>query len=292
MRNILFAVFCILFFSKSIQAQKIDAHQILLFDLEGDGNALSITDPKLLTGFNLNGYNNQPCFFSEQELWLTSQSSSDTTQTEIVALDLAQKRKTAVTRTQLSEYSPTPIPNGKDWSAIVVEADGTQRLWAFPRSGGGTGRVVLPDIKGVGYHVWMSETDLALFIVGEPHTLVYTNTKNQRRKQLASNIGRCLLKHPTNGKLYFVVKPTDQTWFIKTYDPITDKQEIICQTLPKSEDFALLPNGDILMAQDHKLYLRAPETWVQIADLSDLGVVKITRLAVRDGKIALVFTSN
>jgi hypothetical protein len=276
------------FYVVTIQAQKLDVHQILLFDLDGDGNALSLDNPRLLTGFNLRGYNNQPSFFSDTEIWLTAQSSTDTTQTDIIALDLDQRKKTEVTSTKLSEYSPTAMSNGTDWSAVVVEADGTQRLWAFPRVGGGEARVLLPDIKGVGYHCWMNDTDLALFIVGEPHTLVYTNTKKQRRKQLASNIGRCLLKHPVNGKLYYIAKPTDQTWFIKTYDPKTEKQEIFCETLPKSEDFAFLPDGKILMAQGTKLYLRGTETWIQIADLTNLGVAKITRLAVRAHQIVMV----
>lgn len=268
-------------------SQKLDPHTVLLFELDGEGRDLNLSQPKLLTGFNLNGYNNQPAFFPNGEIWLTTQRASDTTQTEIVALNPDSKQLTQITKTKLSEYSPTPMPGGKEWSAVVVEADGTQRLWSFPIQGGGQGKPILPEIKGVGYHLWLTDVDLALFIVGEPHSLIYTNTIKQKRTQITSNPGRCMAKS-SKGLLYFVSKATDQTWFIKSYNPANGKQEIICQTLPGAEDFALLQGDQILMGQGAKLYLRMGESWVQIADLQSLGVKKITRLALRNGLLAIV----
>jgi hypothetical protein len=270
-----------------VAAQKLGAQSVLLFELTGQGNDLSIGSPKYITGYNVGGYNNQPQFFTDQELWLSTQTLADTTQTDIVALDLSKREKAAITRTRLSEYSPTLMPGGKEWSAIVVEQDGVQRLWRFPVSGGGSGSVVLPDVKGVGYHVWLNTTDLALFIVGEPHSLIRTSTKDKRRRLIASNPGRCLAMHP-NGKMYFVSKATDTTWFLKSYDVQSEKQEIICQTLPKAEDFVVLADGTILMGQGNKLFMRQADSWIQIADLSNLGVQKITRLAARGGKLAMV----
>ncbi len=271
--------------------QRLDRHAVLLFELDIEGREVNLSQPKLLTGFNPDGYNNQPAFFPNGEIWLTTQSPSDTTQTEIIALNTETKQLAQITKTRLSEYSPTPMPGGKEWSAVVVESDGTQRLWSFPMQGGGSGKPLLKDIKGVGYHLWLTDVDLALFIVGEPHTLIYTNTIKQKRAQITGSPGRCLAK-TSLGLLYFVVKATDQTWFIKSYNPANGKQEIICQTLPGAEDFALLPNDQILMGQGSKLFLREGERWIQIADLQALGVKKITRLALRDGQLAMVVSHH
>jgi hypothetical protein len=281
-----FFLFVLLLTNQSF-GQQLDPHTILLFQMEGEGRDLSLTQPQVLTGFNAKGYNNQPAFFPNGEIWLTSQWLSDTNQTEIVALNPTTRQLAEVTKTKLSEYSPTPMPGGKEWSGVVVEADGSQRLWAFPIKGGGSGKPLLPDIKGVGYHVWLTDIDLALFIVGEPHTLVTTNTLKQKRNQIASNPGRCLLKN-SKGLLYYVSKATEQTWFLKSYNPTNGKQEIVCQTLPGSEDFALLSGDLVLMGQGSKLYLRFGESWIQIADLSSLGVKKISRLAVRGNQLAMV----
>jgi hypothetical protein len=271
----------------ALNAQNLDAYNLLLFNLEQTGNQFKISKPQCLTGFNPSGYNNQPYFFAPNEIWLTSQHANDTNQTEIIALNFEANTLRAVTQTSLSEYSPTLMPDGTSWSAIVVEADGEQRLWHFPAQGGGKGKVLLPNIKGVGYHAWLNETDLALFIVGTPHTLVKTSVNTQRQIKIASNIGRALQVHP-NGKLYYVAKTTEQTWFIKSYQPSTEKQEIICKTLQDAEDFVLLSDGTIMMGSNSKLYIWQAETWKMVADLAEFGVKKITRLAAKYGKIAIV----
>ncbi|MCB0575177.1 MAG: hypothetical protein KDC61_11505, partial [Saprospiraceae bacterium] len=55
--------------------------------------------PRFLTSFNPKGYNNQPCFFSNTEIYLTVQNPADTSQTDIVALDLLSRTRTQVTAT-------------------------------------------------------------------------------------------------------------------------------------------------------------------------------------------------
>jgi hypothetical protein len=270
-----------------VTAQKLEQYSIFLFDLEGTGTQTTLHQPRMLTGDNVKGYNNQPFFFGDDEIWITAQTQNDTTQTEIYALLPNSKTKIRITKTPTSEYSPTLMPNGDMWSGVVVESDGVQRLWQFPINGS-TGQPILKDTKGVGYHAWLNEQELVLFIVGEPHTLIHMDTKTNRKKMIASNPGRCLLVQPKDKKIYFVAKATEQTWFIKTYEPRSNKQELLCQTLVGAEDFAFLPNGQVLMGKDSKLYVYEGAQWVQIADLSELGIQKITRLATRKNKLVLV----
>ncbi len=277
-------------------AQRVPQTGILLFQCSKNSEGVwQAAAPQYLTAFNPKGYNNQPKFFTDNELWLTVQTPDDTAQTEIYALDLLLKKVNRVTATPLTaEYSPTPMPGGKRFSAVRVEEDGHQRLWSFPLDRSDNGRPEFPLLLNVGYHCWLRDTMAAFFIVGEngaAHTLQVAGTRAQKPVRIATNIGRCLA-HTADNKLAFVQKPTEQTWFIKTWDPVTNAQEIVIKTLAGCEDFALMPDGTYLMGEGARLYFFKPgrdADWRQMADLNKYGVKKISRLAAaKDGKLAVV----
>ncbi len=280
----------------ALAAQGPGKSEILLFSLIKTADSIWKPEaPRFLTAFNRGGYNNQPSFFGNNELWLTAQFPSDTTQTDIIALDLLLKTQTRITATpSTAEYSPTLMPGGKRFSTVRVEADGNQRLWSFPTDRSDNGRVEFPKIYNVGYHCWLRDTLAAFFIVGDndqPHTLQIVGIKSQKPQRIASNIGRCLLKRP-DGKLLFVQKATEQTWYLKTWDPKTNVQEILLKMPAGSEDFALLSDGTLLSGNGSKLfqYKASRDTdWKEVADIGKYGVKKITRLAAsKDGKLAMV----
>lgn len=280
----------------SMAAQNAGKSDLLLFSLTKTADSTWRPDaPRFLSAFNRGGYNNQPNFFGNHELWLTAQFPKDTTQTDLIALDLLLKTQTRVTNTpSTAEYSPTPMPGGKRFSAVRVEEDGNQRLWSFPLDRSDNGRVEFPKTYNVGYHCWLHDTLVAFFIVGEnglPHTLQVLGTKSQKPQRIASNIGRCLAKRP-DGKLLFVQKATEQTWFLKTWEAKTNTQEILLTMPAGVEDFVLLPDGTLLCGNGPKLMQLNPRretSWKTISDLSKYGVKKITRLAAsKDGKLAVV----
>lgn len=276
--------------------QRLAHTDLLLLNLSKNSEGVwQSSAPRFLTAFNHRGYNNQPKFFTDNELWLTVQTPDDTTQTDIYTLDLSAKTVNKVTATTLTaEYSPTPMPGGKRFSAVRVEEDGNQRLWSFPLDRSDNGQPEFPRLFNVGYHCWLSDTLVAFFIVGEneaPHTLQVADTRAQAPRRLASNIGRCLLR-TADGKLAFVQKPTEQTWFLKTWTPATNAQDILVKMPADSEDFALMPDGTYLTGDGPRLYFYKPgrdADWRELTNLSKYGVKKITRLgAGKDGKVAVV----
>ncbi len=295
MRNVIIAIF-ILGTSGPAFAQRLAHYDLLLFSLtKSNDNTWQPAAPRFLTAFNPKGYNNQPAFFSGSEIYLTTQTPDDTTQTDIVALDLNLRTQTRVTATPATaEYSPTPMPGGRRFSAVRVEEDGSQRLWSFPIDRSDNGRPEFPNIRGVGYHCWLHDTLAALFIVGEngaPHILYTAGLREQKLRRISANPGRCLVKLP-DGKLAFVQKATEQTWYLKTYDPQKQTFEIVVKMPAGSEDFAVLPDGTYLSGRGAKLYQFRPGTnidWKEIADLSKYGIHHVTRMAVStDGKLAVV----
>ncbi len=279
-----------------VAAQQLPHTDVILFTMTAGADSLwRPTAPRFLTSFNRKGYNNQPNFFSNNDLYLTVQLPTDTTQTDIYSLNLSSQTLSRVTETtRTAEYSPTLMFGGQRFSAIEVEADGTQRLVSYPFDRSEGSRLEFSKITGVGYHCWLRDTLAALFIVGQndaPHVLYVAGTKSQKLQRITSNPGRCLLPL-AGGNLAYVYKATEETWYLKTFDPKKLTSDIIVKMPPKSEDFALLPNGTYLTGNGTKLWQYRPgreANWQEVADLSKYGVKSITRLAAsRDGKLAVV----
>jgi len=87
-----------------------------------------------------------------------------------------------------SEYSATVTPSRARFSAIRVEPDSTQRLWTF-ESGGTNPELLLPSIQPVGYHAWLDEDRLALFVLGNPATLQIASVSQDAGRVVAEDIG-------------------------------------------------------------------------------------------------------
>lgn len=251
-----------------------------------------MSQPRLLTGFNKDGYNNQPAFFQPDEVWFTS-DFQDTSQTDIWSLQLTSGKRRRITQTRVSEYSPTPMPGKNQFSTVVVELDGenTQRLWQYPMSPGSNPVPLFPEVTGVGYHCWLSNDSAALFIVGEPHNLHFAHPAQDQSTFFVSRIGRCLIRD-SEGRLLFIQKVTETDWYIKRYDPRYERTEIVIKCKPGAEDFCLLPDGSLLMAEGSIIYRYDPSrdiTWRTFSDLSVYGLKHITRLANQgDQLIAIV----
>ena len=181
---------------------------------------------------------------------------------------------------------------------VRVEHDGTQRLWAFPFKGGSS-RLLLADIKPVGYHTWLDRRRVALFILGDgkdlPHRLFLANINGSKAKTLLSDIGRGLRKSPGKTAVAVVHKAKETQWYIKEIDLKTKVTSILAPTLKGSEDFDWTDEGALLMAQGSGVYRFRPgidQNWVPIADLTSLGLKQITRIAVRPGGKAIALTAT
>lgn len=216
-------------------------------------------------------------------------------QADIFRYDIKSGATTQVTNTPESEFSPTLMHDGKSVSVVRVEADGTQRLWKFPLAGGEPS-LILENIKPVGYHLWIDDHTLALFILGSsggPNTLQIVDTRTGKAEVVADNPGRVLRRIPNQNKFSFVHKISDREWVIKAFDLRTHTSASLINTLPGVEDYAWLPDGRLLMAKDSKLFAVTPligKDWQEVADLSAAGLTRIARIAVaaKGNRIALV----
>ena len=288
--NLILAYLLVCINYSSLLAQ--NPNNIYSFNIKKIGGQIEITRPLFLNDFNKNGYNNQPFFKNEKTIYLTSQRKGSK-QTDIYFLDLYRRTKAQVTNTPESEYSPQLRPGTVAFNCVRVEADGkTQRLWQFPTNQSNQGKPLFPEVKNVGYYHWLDNDQVALFLVGEPHSLAIGDTRDNSITNITSNIGRGMASAP-DGDLLFIQKLSESTWYIKKLNLETGKSSIITETKKGSEDFILL-DDTILMAQGAKLYsypLSGGKLWTEVADLSMIGLQNITRLSY-NGRQVLVLVDS
>ena len=270
------------------QLPKTDAYILQIFN---NGKYVTVRNVSYLSGMNPDGYNNQPSFASPSEFYMTT-NKWDEQFTDIMKLDLITNQYYRVTATDsISEYSPTPKAIDGYLSCIRVEKDGaTQSLHLYPKDHSTSGTRKLKSLSNIGYHHWISETELALFLVTDPVSLVIADIENDTQKQIAKNIGRCI-RQDNNGNVLYVHKVTADLWNFMSYDPELEESKVITQTLPGSEDFELLPDGTIIMGNGSSLYtfmINISDKWQEAADLYDYGIEGISRLAVSRNKLVLI----
>lgn len=291
MNRLLLLVLACFFLANTATAQGPPNSNVYLLEMDQRDSVILFSGPKFLTDFNRNGYNNQPAFISNTELLLTVQLSGDT-QTDIYLLDLEKKSKLRLTRTGESEYSPKPSPGDLYFSVVRVETDveRSQRLWQYPLDRADGGKAVFKYLRGVGYYHWMDRFTVALFNVSSTNYLSIGDTRDGTTRQLTPNIGRCFQASP-NGRLVFVHKITENNWMIKAMEKGSLRIQEIIKTVPGAEDFVILSDGTMLMGKGSRLYKFHPnldKDWVEMVDLSSLGIFNITRMDARGNKLVLV----
>ena len=261
--------------------------EIYLFDLTIKKNKIFISNGKNIS--NHKGYDNQPFFHPKDPLLYYTQADT-TGRTDIIAFDHSKSTTTRITETSEREYSPTLTPDGKFLSCIIQRDDGVQDLGKYPAIGG-TPEVLIDNLK-VGYHAWVNNSELILFVLGEPNTLRWYSIPNKKDSIIAGNIGRSLHAIPGMSAMSFVDK-SGEKWVVKRLDTRTKIVTNVVDTLPGREDLTWTPDGKIVMSDGEKLFYFHPgtaESWQEIEWGSNVTLKGITRLSVnkKGNKIAIV----
>ena len=251
-----------------------------------------VTKLYLLTGFNKGGYNNQP-FLDNNELYLSSSwKENDPGKTNIVALNPQQQTLRQVTNTTDAEYSPT-VHNNNLYFVRLDKESSYQELWKYDDN---KLQKVLPE-SNVAYFTPISSDRIAAVLIENNQLVLYDiNLQNNHKKKIIANSGRSLAYEKGNGLLYFVHKYSAEYWYIKSYDLLTGRINIVSKTLPEAEDFYLENDRFIWMAKESRIYRITLQegtstSWDNIFNLEDYPLNNIGRLCVI-GANQLVFINQ
>lgn len=274
------------------QAQAPDT-DVFLAGLTTVAGKITVSGVENIT--NSPGYDNQPSFTRDGgAVFFTSARGG---QMDIYRYDIATKSVAPVTQTPESEYSATLTPDGRHISVIRVEADKTQRLWKFPLAGGEPS-LVFTDVKPVGYHAWLDEHTVAMFVLGEPATLQTGDIRTGKAEIVAKDIGRSLIPVPGGG-VSFVQRAgqgSERTMIISLLTMkkgVSSTSALTAISPGATEEFvAWLPDRTLLMPGGGKLYSwrQGDAAWSEVADLAAFGLRNVSRLAVspKGDRLALV----
>lgn len=255
--------------------------EIFLFDLSVSKKAARISNPTNITQHP--GYDNQPFFHPTQPLLLYA-SFNDQGRSEIKAYDLKSQTTKQITETNEREYSPTVTPDGQHFSCIIQRDGGAQDLGKFPLAGGPA--ETLLDHLIVGYHAWLDNSHVGLFVLGEPSTFHLLRLPSREDTVVAQNIGRSLHKIPGEAALSFVQK-SGADWQILKWNHTEKKLTPVAPCLPGREDLAWTPQGYIIMSDGAAFFIWLPKEkkWRSVAAPAGWTTKGITRVAVSaDGK--------
>jgi hypothetical protein len=284
MKNLIFLLGMLALVSTTI-AQPPPGNEIYVFDLSLKKEKIQLTNLQNIT--NHLGYDNQPYFHPDKTLIYYTSANADG-KTDLKEYDYKTKNTRNITNSTDGEFSPTVTPDGKFISCIMQRENGAQDLGKYPIEGGAP--IILINTLTVGYHAWINETNLLLFILGDTMSLHQYNLSSGSDKIIAKQIGRSLHKIPNSESMSFVHKVSEKEWLIKRLNA-DGSIETITSTLPGREDLTWTPDRKILMSDGKSLFYYSldKKEWQKI-EMTPFSTGTITRLAInkKGNKLAMV----
>ena len=158
----------------------------------------------------------------------------------------------------------------------------------------GNPNVLLKDLK-VGYHVWYNkDIVVSTVLVEDRMDLVVSHLADQTHYTFQKNVGRSLHNIP-NTELVSYISKEHGDWEIKSLNPISGATEVICKTIPQSEDMCWLVDGTILMGHNDTLWkynAKEDEQWQSLKTFGTNNINHITRLQANANSTMLLLVAD
>lgn len=263
--------------------------EVHLFDILVKGNTLELANQRNIS--NNKGYDNQPSFYNDNQVLFASTRNG---QTDIASYNIRDKKVHWINDTGFgSEYSPTKIPNQKAVSAIRLDTTGLQRLYSYDYKTG-ENKEVVKDLV-IGYHTWYTKDILISSVLADGGLdLVVSDLKKGTNTTQQKKIGRSLHKIPNSNLISYVSKEQD-TWEIRSLNPLTGESKKIINTIPEAEDMCWLINGTILMSKGNRIFSFHPDkddAWQLFTSFEDPNLYNITRVSTNATSSLLAVVSD
>jgi hypothetical protein len=269
---------------------------LMVVDTQGKGSKLVLLSTTASPLTNRPEYDNQPTFINDSELIFSA--ADEKGNHDLILYSFQTKKFTNLTKTpDRSEYSPSLTECGSYFAAVVVEPDGKQRLWLYPVTGEAP-ELLYEDILPVGYYDWY-EAKAAMFVLGEPNSLVYARGKGLI-DTLDTSIGRTVKKRPGTAEITYIDRknslksPEGEQFVIASYNLKTGVRKTYGYALPGSQDFIWIDKSHLAMAKGNEVFVKP----IQKSEWQSIGIIAssthqgISRMAYSAESNKLVFVMN
>jgi hypothetical protein len=277
-----------LFFASSVLGQ-LPETDIWLFKIEKKENVYSYTNPLNVT--HRVGYDNQPtfCLDGKSILYVVIDS---TKQADIYQYNINKKATLNLTKSEVSEYSPTILPNGLGFSCVVVEKDSSQRVWKF-NFDGKFHSIAHEGTDSIGYHTWLNNDTLLYYKLTNPHSLRILNVKSNEDYWLCDHPTRAFKKIGLSSNFMYDMKDSVHTEF-RIYNPALRESKVYTTYPTVNEDFIWHPELGLIKSENADLirYNEQTNKWDVLFSFSNLGIKKITRFVFDSKTKQLAIVSN
>jgi hypothetical protein len=244
-------------------------------------------------------YHNQP-YFDLNNNRLLYTAMKDGKQTDLFAANLDSLTTVNLTKSAESDYSPTIMPGKTGISGIQVDKRGKQWLWSWSLKGDSKAKLIAAE--PIGYHVWLNENEVLVFVLGDGEQPVHTlqrhslNTDSRVGTTIDEHIGASLWQIPGT-ELFSYSRMKGEEHQLLSYAPKTNATMLIT-TLPvpspyyawSPDGFAVTPSGEEGKENQLIAWNITGESWQPFIDMSGQCNAGISRLAISSdyGYIAVV----
>lgn len=226
-----------------------------------------------------NHYTNQPYFFDNNRLFYTQAMPKENVlinvdviaavseeiqehakevdetpvQMDTWVFDFSLGKAKNISQSETSEYSPTPYPETPDMSLIRVNDLGKQELWRINMQGKAIAHLA-PLIEPVGYHAWLNNKEVLLFVLGEPNTLQRVNAlaSDANAEVIDKNIGASLYRFEKTD--WFLYTSNTDGNYLNAYNTKTKKIIQVVRMPKNSEYFSVSPLGHVITSDGETLW--------------------------------------
>jgi hypothetical protein len=251
--------------------------KIILYDLKDTLGSMQIVNKEVVDSVGVS--NQLPVFNSDKnELYYLKETG---TGSSIMVYDSSRISKILIeSPDKLSAINLTPDHR---FISSLMHTNGVISLVTFPLSGGPP-VTILNDIKIENY-IWLDDNSLIIVEPGQPNSMHLLTLRPQKKIPVAVNVGQTLVRSEKLKSYAFVHKISVDTWNIKILKP-DGNIEIAMTTLPESEIFTILPDGNYLMVSEGILYGSSAKHWQEVSGQETESLLQIlaneskTKLAV------------
>jgi len=257
-------------------------------------------------GITRPGYDNQP-FFTPDGTALLYSSANDGENNDIWRLDLVSGETINLTNTpDESEYSPRLTPDGNHIN-YIHQPPGGYGGQVFMADPDGSYPTAFMEYGPLGYYAFSRDMDqLVVFALSEDgNTLRHVDLRSGTvaTTLVSDTQGRALYSAPDHASAYYTQTREDGGFSLHALNFATKATHGVFDLPGLTQDYAVFsthqaqtqsgPVTALVSVSDEALYYRTltDVDWTMVADLRDLELTDITRLAVNDDASLIAIVS-